>query len=309
MKRLLSILLCLILTVSLCACGGPDSPEPTPDPEPEKDYAEELYDTLKGVWVRNDSTLSFLIIDKSEGKVCYTAGIPMSDYVFGGPVDEVTRTGDTFYFTVHVPERPTTELSDGWAAYDIAVKVDVSRLDEYIINANDHAHSGELADFMFYNEDTENFTFDALFAGNEVMPEIDPALRDELFNQVWGVWLHRGSAGEPNFFCIFEKSEGEYCVTEGIPASGFAMGGAVVFIEKAGNDYNMIVNVPERHDTGEGAEMDYDEMNFDVTLTINDDGTITFNLFGDKNQRVVFSYECESWDKFDWDSYYESLGG
>ncbi|MBP0969767.1 MAG: hypothetical protein J5744_06420 [Oscillospiraceae bacterium] len=304
MKRFLSLIMILVMALSLCACH-PSSPEPSPQPggNDSEDLAQELYNTLSGVWVRQDSdAVSFLTISKDGGEVCYTAGIPMSDFIFGGPVDDVKKNGTVYSFIVHVPERQANELSDGWAAFDVSLNIDIARLKESSINAEDHAHDGKPADFYFYTEDWNNVDWGALYAGNEPMGN-DAELLSSLWNQISGIWMYWGQY--ENFFTTFSISDGQYCVSQGIPASGFAMGGPVTSISRSNNVYELVIHIAGRHDI----EMDYDDMDLTAKVTLNDDGTLWINLFTDDGDVVLFEYAAKDWDSFDWDAFYEKLGG
>ena len=309
MKKILGVILILLTVLSLCGCGSvsPDpSPDPGPEPQPEPDLSEELYDRLNGVWVRKDGyETTFLTISKENGKVCYSAGVPFSDFIFGGPVDDVVLSGNMFSFTVHVAERKADELSSGWSAYDMTVKADITRIGESIIKANDCASDGSYAEFTRFADDMDSADWNSLLEGDTPSDEFDTALADELWTQLYGIWLT--SVNGEHFFSDFTCDTGIYSVSQGVPASGFVIGANATYISKNGNTYLLDLHAPERHDSGEGAEMDYDAFDVHPNLTVNGDGTIDFNLWVDSGETATWEFWAEDWDSVDWDAYFGLL--
>ena len=306
MKRVLCIILLLLMLFSLCSCGP--SQENELDPEPVEDLSDELYDKLNGVWVKQDGyATTFLAISRDGSGVRYSAGVPFNDFVFGGPVDDITKTGSIYFFTVHVPERKADGISEGWTAHDITVTVGVSRLGEHIINASDYAADGQPSDFTRYADDLDHADWSPLFEEEPPVQEFDTALADELWDRLAGIWLC--SSNEDSFFSEFKTDGDSYAVSQGVPASGYMLGAVATYIEKAGGIYTIDFHVPERHDTGEGAEMDYDAFDVRTELTVNDDGTITYTIWADSGQDADWSFWAADWDSVDWEAYFDSLSG
>ena len=304
MKKILCMILLLVTVFSLCSCGS--EPENVPDPAEEEDCTEELYDKLSGVWVKQDGyTSTFMAISKENGRVIYSAGVPYSGYVFSGTVHKTTKTGSIYFFNVLVPERKADELSDGWAEHDITVTVGVNRISEQIINANDYAADGQPVDLTRFADSLDEADWEPLFETDEPVRELDTALADGLWDRMAGIWLC--SSGGNSFFSEFTKDNESYCVSQGVPASGFMIGAVATYIEKTDNTYTIDLHVPERHDTGEGAEMDYDAFDAQTALTVNDDGTVTFIVWVDSGEAADWSFWGENWESIDWEAYFASL--
>ena len=304
MKKILCVILLLATVFLLCSCGS--EPESIPDPVEEEDYTEELYEKLSGVWVKQDGyTSTFMAISKENGEVTYSAGVPFSGFVFSGTVYEITKTGSIYFFAVHVPERKADELSDGWAEHDITVTVGVNRIGEHIINANDYAADGQPVDFTRFADSLDKADWEPLFEADEPVMEFDTALADEVWDRITGIWLC--SAGGNSFFSEFTRDNESYCVSQGVPASGFMIGAVATFIEKTDSTYTIDFHIPERHDTGEGAEMDYDAFDVRTVLTVNGDGTLTFDIWVDSGETADWHFWAEDWDSVDWEAYFASL--
>lgn len=315
MKRLTAILLILILSFTLCSCKPSKEDDPTPvDPTPSPSGSdkldtallEEFYGKVKGVWVAHYNVTddySFMIFSKSNGQICYTAGLPWTEFAFGGPIKKISKDGNVYSITVGVPEVASTEEYSGHAAYDLDVTVDITNLSSYMITANDHAKDGSVVPFTLFTDDTENYNFDALRAGNEPMPEFNAELAEKLWNQLAGVWLLDDSSDEL-FFTVFRKSNGEYWIEQGIPASGYCVAGSITEITEDNGVYEMILYVPavEENEMDSGRDAFYAVLKLKLDDMAN--GKISFTWYAGNGDYVRWKYASSSWDDFDWDSIY-----
>lgn len=309
MKRILSLFLVLLTAFCICSCSI--FPESDPENEPDdghavEDLSDELFEKLNGVWVKKDGyATTFLSLSKENGKVLFSAGVPFSDYIFSGDVDEITKTGSIYFFTVHVPERKADSLSDGWAAHDLTLTVGTSRIGEHIINANDYASDGKASDFTRFADSLTGIDWSPLFEEDDPADQFDTALADDLWNRIAGIWLC--TLDGASFFSDFTREGDVYAVSQGVPASGFVIGGAATAIDRTTDTYHIDLHIPERHDTGEGAEMDYDSFDVETVLTVNADGTITYTLWADSGEEANWSFWAADWDSIDWEAYFDSL--
>jgi len=313
LKKLFSMITVILICFTMCSCGPDDEPSAPVDPSPapqndpdtdpdteDTDLTEEFYDALKGVWIRKDDMITFLAISNSSGQVCYTAGIVFSDYIFGGPLDSVTKDGTKYSFTVHVPERGDNELSSGWDAYDLNVTIDTADIASYKITANDYARDGKSGVFEYFYDDFETVNFDALFAGNEPMSGIDTDMAASLWKKLSGVWINKDTNNI--FFLTFDVLENKYYVNSGIPNSGYGVSGTISTLSETSSGYEMTLDVPgneatEVSDATEG----FSEV---CTLIINDDGSLQFTRFCSDFALAHWEYYGKDWDSVDYDQLY-----
>ncbi len=310
MKKLLCMILIIAAVVSLNSCsmvpGGKPEDEPSADPVKEEDYTGELYDKLNGVWVKQDGyATTFFSLWKNNGTVTYTAGVPFRGYTFGGPVDEITKTGSIYFFTVHLPERKADEVSEGWAAHDITLTVGTTRIGEDIINVTDYAADGKPFDFTRYADDLGSVDWSPLFKEDEPEQKFDTALADELWERASGIWL--SSNNGDNFFSEFAKDGDTYTISQGVPASGYVIGAVATAIVKTDDTYVIDLHIPERHDSGEGSELDYDAFDVQSSLAFGDDGSMSFTLWAESGEAASWNYWAPDWDSVDWEAYFDSL--
>ncbi|MBP0969768.1 MAG: hypothetical protein J5744_06425 [Oscillospiraceae bacterium] len=316
--RLPALIMVLVLCLSLCSCGPKDDPVPGGnDPEPPVDgpgsekvldtkLLQEFYGILKGVWVRtggSSSGYSFLAVSKDGGDICFTAGIPESDFIFGGPIDYIEKSGNVYTFNVHVPEVPSTEEYSGHEAYDLNTSIDVTSIDAYEIKANDHARDSAMARFTFYCADLESLDWGALHAGNEPMPSLDTDLAAKLWNQLSGIWL-LDEVDDSIFFTTFTVENGEYCIGQGIPASGYMLSGYITDIQEKDGQYEMILFVPavDASEMDDGHPAYYTEL----YLAITGNGKLKFTCFAGDGDYSQWRFAANDWDTFDWNQIYGS---
>ncbi|MBQ5343164.1 MAG: hypothetical protein J6Z24_06875 [Oscillospiraceae bacterium] len=326
MKKTVSILLLIILLVTMSSCGkktdpSPADPSPSPspsvDPGPETDpgpgggqeeseaeILNKLYSDLGGVWVHQEEEsgdVTFLAISMEDGKVCYTAGIPESEFMFGGPVDTVKKNRSGYSFTVHVPEVADNDEFEGHAAYDLDVTVEYDPVYSYRLNAEDHAGTGARTEFSYFCDDLGNADWGALRAGNEPMPGFNSALAADLWGRISGIWLVDQDY-EEYFFSSFTVEDGQYCVSQGILASGYMLGGTVTDIRENGGIYEMTIYVPKV----EESEMDsgHDAFSVEARLSIEDDSRIMFTCFAGGGEYCQWRFSCLEWESFDWGAIY-----
>ena len=315
MKRFISILMMLVLLLMLCSCGPSKNEDPAPVDPPvdpgnsdvlDTALLEKFFNEVKGVWVSHYNVTddySFLIFSKSDGKICYTAGIPWSEFAFGGPIKKISKDGNVYSITVGVPAVPSTEEYSGHEAYDLDLTVDTTNLNSYMITANDHAKDGSVVPFTLFSSDTENYNFDALRAGSDPIQGLNEELAEKLWSQLGGIWL-LDDASDEIFFTVFRKVDGQFCIEQGIPASGYSVSGSITQITEENGVYDMILYVPARPET----EMDsgYDAFYAELKLKLDDmaNGRISFTLYAGNGDYVRWRYASSSWDDFDWDSFY-----
>ena len=326
MKKPASILLIIVLLLTLCSCGKktdpkpaePDpsaqpsaEPDPVPGTDPEgdgKETEEELLAAcltdLKGVWVHQEEqsgAVTFFAVSAEDGKVCCSAGIPESDLMFGGPVTAISRNRSGYSVTVHVPEVPDNEEFEGHAAYDLVYDIEYDPVYTYRLRTGDYAGSGEQAEFTFFCEDLNDADWAALRAGSETMPGLDTALASDLWGRISGIWLVDQDY-EEYFFSSFSVENGQYCVSQGILASGYMLGGTVTEIRENGGAYDMIIYVPEV----EESEMDsgHDAFYVEARLSVEDDSRIMFTCFAGGGEYCQWSFSCLEWESFDWGAIY-----
>ena len=319
MKKVISIFLALLLTLALCSCGHSEDPSPSPEPSPApspapepdpspagnggrtaEELLDDLYNRFKGVWVRQEQdpeVLSFLAIGKADGKVTYTAGIPGSESVFGGEVSSVTADGSSYKARVHV----TDSGPEGGDPYDISVSFEFNSADPYWMKASDHAASGENAEFIYFCEDLETADWDALDAGSEPIPGLDHVLASELWEKIRGIWLIDQDY-ESSFFTSFTSDEDRFYVSQGIPASGYMLGGTVTDITVQDGVYELTIYIA----AVEESEMDsgHDAVTTVARLEISDGGKLRFTCFAGAGDECMWRYAAADWDSFDWSLIY-----
>ena len=326
MKKTVSILLMIILLVTMSSCGkktDPSPADPSPSPSPsadpgsetdpgpgsgqedsEEDILNKLYSDLVGVWVHQEEqsgAVTFLAISMEDGKVCYTAGIPETEFMFGGPVDSVKKSRSGYSFTVHVPEVADNDEFEGHAAYDLEVTVEYDPVYSYRLNAEDHAGSGDRAEFSYFCDSLSNADWGALHAGNEPMPGFNSALAADLWGRIRGIWLIDQDY-EEYFFSSFTVENGQYCVSQGILASGYMLGGTVTDITEDGGAYEIVIYVPEV----EESEMDsgHDAFYTTARLVVRNDGAIEFTCFAGGGEQCQWRFSSLEWESFDWGAIY-----
>ena len=243
------------------------------------------------------------MISKDDDKVCFTCGIPESDFMFGGPIDFIERNGQIYSINVHVPEVQSTEEYSGHETYDLKVSVDCTDLSSYEITANDHASNGESAKFTLYSADTSTLDWGAIHAGNEPMPELDTELAAKLWNQLGGIWLVDQDS-DTSFFTNFTEDNGEYCITQGIPASGYMLSGILTDITLSGDVYNLTLYCPAVPET----EMDsgHDAFYSSLVCEVTGNAKMNLTLFAGEGEYVSWRYASADWDSFDWGLIYGS---
>lgn len=320
MKRLLCFLTALILCLSLCACGPSKDPDPDPVPggnDPpvdgpgsektlDKALLEEFYARVRGVWIRHEGpsdSYSFLAVSKDSGEICFTCGIPESEFMFGGPIDYIEKSGQKYNFNVHVPAVASTEEYSGHEAYDLWATVDCTDLSSYEITATDHARDGAPGKFVFYCDDFATLDWGALHAGNDPIPELDRDLASKLWNQVSGIWLLDQSS-EGYFFSTFSEENGEFCITQGIPASGYMISGTLTEISESGGIYDLTIHVPAVPEN----EMDsgHDAFYASLVCEVTGNGKMNLTLFAGEGEYLSWRYASPDWDSFDWGLIYGS---
>ena len=327
MKKTVGILLLIILLLTLSSCGkkadpSPADPSPAPSPsagpgpgtdpgpdgnkeESEEEVLNKLYSDLGGVWVHQEEEsgeVTFLVISMEDGKICYSAGIPESEYIFGGPVGSVKKNRSGYSFTVHVPEVTDNEEFGGHAAFDLDVTIEYDPVYSYRLNAEDHAGSGARSEFSYFCDTLSNADWGALRAGNEAMPGLDSALASDLWGRINGIWVVDQEDYEVYFFSSFTIEDGQYCISQGILASGYMLGGTVTEITENGGVYDMIIYVPEV----EESEMDsgHEAFSVDARLEILDDSRIMFTCFAGGGEYCHWGFSCLEWESFDWGAIY-----
>jgi hypothetical protein len=53
--------------------------------------------------------------------------------------------------------------------------------------------------------------------------------------------------------------------------------------------------------------MDYDAFDVRTVLTVNGDGTLTFDIWVDSGETADWNFWAEDWDSIDWEAYFASL--
>lgn len=318
-RRFTSLFLALVMCIFLCSCAPPYA-DPTPGgndpehpvdgpgtvPELDKKLLQEFYGRLKGVWLHDggaSSGYSFIAISKDGDDVCFTAGIPETEFAFGGPIDYIEKAGDVYTFNVHIPEVPSTEEYSGHEAYDLLTSINCADIDKYQITANDHARNGDMRIFDFYGADLESVDWGAMHAGNEPMPSVDTDLLKKLWEQLNGIWL-LDEVADNIFFSTFTFDGENYCLGQGIPASGYMLSGTVTDIKEKDGRYDITVFIPAVPET----EMDSGHAAFsvDVALQITGNGKIRMTCFAGNGDFSQWRYASADWDSFDWNQIYGS---
>ncbi|MBQ8994714.1 MAG: hypothetical protein IJ091_02755 [Oscillospiraceae bacterium] len=298
MKRLISVLLFLTLCFSLCSCGSSESSSL------DKKLLEEFYSQLHGVWVtyhEDTGYYSYIDVRKIDGRVNFSLGVPMTEFSLGGKITSIWKADEGYTIVVSIPAADATEESDGHSAYNLAVSIDTTKLSEGVLRANDFARDGSMADYTFYCDVTDTVDFGALYAGNETISGLDTALAEQVWSLLSGVWMLTDVPDEV-FFTAFEENDGEYTIVQGIPDSGYALGGTLTDISGGGGEYKMTLYCPAVPET----EMDsgHEAYYLDLELLVLGNGKISFTWYAGNNTLENWQFASESLDTFNWIEFY-----
>jgi len=293
--------------LALCSCGK--NPEPEHEPViPDEDALDtallnEFISLVKGVWLAKDQgTYSFIeFSNESNGTSSFTAGTPETENIFGGAIEFITHSGGIYTVTVAIPAVEATEEYSGHEGYDLTVHVDTLALSEKIIKAEDWASTGKVCTFTYFSSSLDDADWSSLHSGGQEMEVLDEAVAAKLWEQLAGIWLV-SEARDTVFFNTFTVSDGKYCITQGIPASGYAVNGYITSIRESGSSYEMTLFVPAVPES----ELDsgHDEYTAKLFCTPEANGSMKLTIFADNGDICSWRYCSADWDSFDWDQIY-----
>ncbi len=133
----------------------------------------------------------------------------------------------------------------------------------------------------------------------------DALLKQELWGKVSGIWMTQDI--DNWYFAEFRNDGDGFFLYQGIPSSEYGFGGPTSDLMKENGEYQFTVSVPAMEATEEYEARDAYTLEY-CCEPLSDSSMMLTNHAGDGSY-VEWEYSCDSWDSFDWDSFFNDNSG